>query len=662
MAVKLVGLEAETLLKLDAKEEVGSPTPSLKASLRGLEKKNLVAGGVLTEEGHREAAWRKEVISRVEHVYDVKAGGGYRRDIHFVYEPVTYFSYAWNWCGLKGVSVVQHDPKRKQSYFKVLDATFWLEDKTLTPEELTFNMPTAEAVEAWSKGNVASLEERSLWRLCKQYFTFFLDLKEPAFYDVLGLAAFQTWLLTDETLTNSCFFVAVKGAYGGGKSVSCEALIFLGRHGKIANPSIAWLGRSIERLGLTIFMDEFDVTCEQDPELGRLARMCQRRGQSYDRSTKSGKPESFQVFAPWIMSVHGELEDALATRTLPVTTLETSDSDIPVVNPEKVRLGQQLYDQMWMWYLDSIDYISYKAKPEHEFDLSMLGCLVDSVDTSIVTIQDDIVDHSKLSQPVNRNGLGDLRRRVADTILSTCTEKQVEIIKESRGRNVELMVNAFKIANIVGVDLDASIKEEFKIKTEVEEEEREIGLVGYLRDFLVDLYRKRREHPNYWTSYGPFMVSNKETFDEFNIYLHRQEQSAISSTEFKGALRELGFERPTGRKKMKIKTWSEIEADDKEEHTRLANIYTEGVCRRLGLTTKMPDFARATLQEKMNAALDIIIGMGKATGDAVKVEEICRVLQADHGVNAVEAGVLLATLERDGRIYRPKPGCYRAVA
>lgn len=694
MVIKLFGLEAEVLLKMASKETIMFTTASLKKAREGLEVQNLIKNDVLTEDGKREVEWRKEIIERVRDVYDLKPGGGYLREIHFAYEPASAFSYAYNWCGLHGVSIIKTDPRKGTAFFEVGDSKFWLEGNPLNNEEISFNMPMPKTVEKWSKGQIVSMESEKLWRANKFYFQFFLDLKEECFYDVLNLGAFQSWLVVDESQFVSCFFIAVKGAYGGGKSVSCEALIFLGRHGKIANPSVAYLGRSLERLGFTVFMDEFDIIVESDPEMGRLARMCQRRGQSYDRSTKSGVPQTFNVFGPWIMSVHGELEDALSTRTIPLTTEETLDPDVPVVNPEAMRIGQEIYDQMWMWYMDNIDYISYKTAEQRnvDFDLDLLMSELDVVFTNdgspYVTVEkkrsnfDEFDKQVMTNQIINNNiesnmpnmskgsnaikqKIENLRKTVAESILASCTDKQKKIIRGAAGRNIELMTTAFKISNIVGVNCDESIRKAFEIKKEVEEEEREVGLVGHLRDFLVDIYKKRMSHPNYWTKSGLFMISNIECAGEFNLFLHRREQSGATPGEYKRALRELGFIRPTSRRKMDIKTWEEIDEEETKKKIRLANIFTDSVCRKLSLKTEQPSFGQlkvdefssdmsidASLQEKLNHLYAEL----SATQDVISPQE----LSEKTGFPLGEVDKMLALMAREGRVFSPQIGYWKA--
>jgi len=330
------------------------------------------------------------------------------------------------------------------------------------------------------------------------------------------------------------------------------------------------------------------------------------------------------------MSVHGELEDALATRTIPITTEETVNPDVPVVNPEKVRIGQQIYDEMWIWYMDNLDHISYESEKQRglDFDLDMLvkelvitfddmdvphitvkekgqnKVKIDGFDTDLMTnhvsevySKSNISIISKESKSI-KDKIEELRGTVAESILSTCTQKQKRIIRGAAGRNIELMVTAFKIANIVGIDCDESIRQAFEIKRDVEEEEREVGLVGHLRDFLVELYKRRRDVPNYWTRSSLFMASNIECAGEFNSFLHRREQPGVTPGEYKQALRELGFIRPTSRRKMNVRTWKEIEEGETKSKVRLANIYTESVCRKLGVTTEMPDFGQKTLVDQ----------------------------------------------------------------
>ena len=586
--VKLLGKEAELLAALYRGEEVSLKGGHEREAFQRLEAKGLVKDGKLTEEGRSEIEWRLKVIEKTRDVYDLKAAGGVLPEIGFVYEPVTPFSFAWNWLGFRGVSTIDFEPRRRVPFFKALDRRFWLGEEPLSKDELTFNLPTAETVEAWTKGLKISREAPELWTLVKNYFKFFLDLREEVYYDAYALTAFQSWLLN---ILNSVWFLAAKGAFGAGKTVGGEALVRICRHGKVASPSVAWLGRSIERLQITPFVDEFDILVETDSEIARMARMCQRRGMTYDRCSEHGKPQSWKVFAPWIMSIHGELEDALASRTIPITTEETADISLPILNTMKEEMGQAIYDELWMWYMDSICELTRVDQVEgyREHERGGVFQKVNNLVNRLIPLLEE-------ANPKEEK-LKEAQKRLFDELTASVNRSQLEVLSKLSGRDVEIAYHMFKVANLLGIDLTESVRKLMEIKAEVEEERREVGVLGLLRDLLVKLYEERRKHPNYWTSTGEFMISNKEVYAELTPWLHDHEMPGVTPGQFKGLLRELGFDRPTSRRKMKVFTWEEIKsgaydeflAGKAEKPSRLALIFTPKVQRRLGLKVEMPE-------------------------------------------------------------------------
>jgi len=608
--MKLLGKEAEVLERLFRGEEPPNSRPEREA-LKRLEDKGLVSASRLTEKGKAEIGERLGIIEKVGDVYDLKAAGGYRPELGFVYEPVTPFAYAWNWLGFRGVSALETQPRKGARFFKALKATFWLGEEPLRPEELTFTLPTPEAVEEWVKGVRLSLETKDLWNLSLAYFKFFLDLKEEAFYEAYTLFAFQTWLLHN---FNSVWFLAATGAYGSGKTVGGEALVKLCRHGKVASPSVAWLGRSIERLQITPFVDEFDVLAEKDNELTRIARMCQRRGMTYDRVSEKGIPQSWRVFAPWIMSVHGELEEALATRTIPITTEETKDPKLPVLNTIKDSMAQSLYDEFWLWYMDSVDQLTAVDRVAPHIENPTNRGLQKTVNSVNSLLKEASSEEEKLKE---------LQKRVFDELTVSVNREQLGQLESLSGRDVEIAYHMIQLSNLLGIDMTESIGRLMALKAEAEEERREVGVLGLLRDLLVKLYEKRREHPNYWTTKGEFMISNKEVYGELTPWLHEHQAPGVTPGQFKGFLRELGFDRPTGRRKMKIFTWAEIEEGaygrflegKAERPARLALVFTEKALRRLGLRAEMPESLR---QGKLPEA-----PKGQAGGAAARHCERC---------------------------------------
>lgn len=118
MELNLYGLEGTILLKMEAGEPITTTSKATREAKARLEAKGLIENDALTELGTSEAQSRKKFVGAVRDVYDLKPGGGYLRDIHLVYEPISPFSYAWNWCGLHGVSTVKTDPRKGNRFLR----------------------------------------------------------------------------------------------------------------------------------------------------------------------------------------------------------------------------------------------------------------------------------------------------------------------------------------------------------------------------------------------------------------------------------------------------------------------------------------------------------------------------------------------------------------
>jgi len=132
--MNLFGLEAELLLKLASGEQIVTMNKASRDAKKRLEERGLIEKESLTELGKAEAQWRTAIIERARDIYDLKPGGGYRRDIHLVFEPIQAFSYAYNWCGLHGVSIIKTDPRKGTTFFEIGDTKFWLEGNPLSTD------------------------------------------------------------------------------------------------------------------------------------------------------------------------------------------------------------------------------------------------------------------------------------------------------------------------------------------------------------------------------------------------------------------------------------------------------------------------------------------------------------------------------------------------
>jgi len=537
----------------------------------------------LSEKGKKtidEIQRKQNLFNKKLSFYDLHPAGGILQDIGFVYEPLSHVDYVYNWMGRKGIATVIVDPDSKKHYFKVGNSTFWLKEP-LKPDDLIFNLPTREVVQEWVDGKKIPLTSKELYQKIKTHFKVFLDLSEECYYDLSTLSVFQSWF---RDLLKSCWFVSIEGAFAAGKTTIGEALVELSRHGyPVGNFSEAFVGRIYHKLKVTPFFDEFDsLAGSEDSRIYEIVRIAQRRGMKYSRTKSKGEEfVSYEVFGPTYLSVHGEIERALLTRNMIIITEESQDENIPISNFARKISAQKLYDELFIWYMDNI--IKYNIVD-----------IVDIVDTVYEILNS--TGNDGISTPKQ------IRKHISNKFLLTLYDSQLSLLKQLRGRSAEICFVICQLVNQLGLqDLNINLKKLFEIREERIEEAIEVGRAGMVRDLIVNLWKKFGHLENYRTSTGEFMISNLELRNEINKYLRNQKESPITPAELKGILRDLGFSE--ARKKMKIATFEEIEeeklnvvkeglSDDEllelasksvEKKSRLCNIFTPKVCRKLNI-------------------------------------------------------------------------------
>jgi len=514
----------------------------------------------LSERGKRYLRFlleRKRIWSETRNVYNLHPAGDVRFDIGLVFEPLNYTQVVYWWLGKKGITELHVDPRTRGGYFKIGDCCFYLEGELLTQRDFIFSSPDESIVNKWVEGRHPSLSTQQLWDKLNKYFRLFLDLQEDCYYDLLCITVFQSWL---RKLLNSVWFLSVIGEFGGGKTVIGEALVSVCYHGYfVANPSVAFVGRCYDRLHITPFFDEFDsIAGTKDGELYQIVREAQRKGGRYSRMSERGKPQTFEVFGTTLFAVHGELERALTTRNIPVFTQESVDYRLPILNLLKQGIGKRLYTELLLWYMDNI------------VQINLLNKVVDPLSI--------FESHTKALE---------LRNLLGEQLCKVYTPQQIEQLSKLKGRTAEIACLLYQVSNLIGLKLD--FKRVFKIRMEHLEELREIDRVGLLREYLIRLYKEKKGNTNYITNKGEFMISNLELKNGFNVYLRNLGHAACSPAEFCSLLRDLGFTRPHSRKHERIWTEDELNELSREElrskvkPTRLCNIFTERVCRRLGI-------------------------------------------------------------------------------
>jgi len=161
------------------------------------------------------------------------------------------------------------------------------------------------------------------------------------------------------------------------------------------------------------------------------------------------------------------------------------------------------------------------------------------------------------------------------------TERQVSQVSQVSGRNTELMFLCFTISNLVGIQCDDDIFKTFQQKLVEEGERTEIGWVGVLKQVLTDLWNEKKDNKEYKTEDGLVKISNKEIYDKYNEVLKKEYGQGISPVTFKEYMLEFGFTDALNRKKLEVPI-----PGDPEPKSRLCNIFTERVLRKLDIETE----------------------------------------------------------------------------
>ena len=499
----------------------------------------------------------KKILLEAEE-WELHPAGGYIPEIKLWYEPLDEKEFVYNWDGEKGLAQIK-EAKGGLYYLEIKGKRFWFKQKPLTEKEFIFNLPDKNFVYDWVNGKRTPLETKKIYNLVKTVLKTFLDLGEEIYYDILTLSVFQSFFLDVQKAT---WFVLIYGSWGGGKTTCGENLAGMFRHGYVvANPSVAFIGRCLDRLKISPFIDEIDVL--ESPELLGLVRQSYRKGQKYSRINKEGgmSADTFEVFSIFVMTARGMIEEALMSRALPISTIETQDKKLPLINLVKNSVLQKIYNELFIFWGEN----SVKFESVNPLELEKL----EEMDPS------------------------SLRDTLYSQLCSEIKEKHIKQLLQLSGRNIELGFLMARLCNFLDVDID--LKRVFEIVQDTIKEVRESGILGTFRDYLLTLYRRYKNDPDLRNKLGEFMISNKDVFEMFNNYLVTSRRIQVSPREFKAMLLDLGF---TGnaRKNMLIKLLSEPEA---EPISRLTLIFTPRVCRRIALDyKKMIELGKSLKEQK----------------------------------------------------------------
>jgi len=489
---------------------------------------------------------------------------------NFVYEPLGTREYVYRTKdGKKGIFSLQieyEDPEKKKNpswKIQIEGKPYYFSKKP--PKEWLFNTPDREIIQKWVDGKKQSLTTEEMWNLNNIYFRTFLDFPHQYEFSATLLFIQQTWLVE---LLPVVFYLGIKGEFGGGKTVTGEAITNVSRHGYLTgNLSPPFVARAIQDQKITLMVDELDsLAGTKDSDLNSIFRQGYRRGSRYSRvNPDTLEPESKEIFGPKLFTVHANIEEALQTRTIPLHVRETEKPEYPIVNLDKTAFGKLVYAENFLWYLDNI--LALRDNELHTINGLAINTL-DILDTLDTKISDYNVDVRA----------SEIRATLFEKKKSLISEGQVSQVSQVVGRNTELMFVCFTLSNILKISCDDDIKKTFEQKLIEEGERSELGYLGLLRDVLNELWISKQNEPDYMTDEGFVKISNKEIYNRFNEKLKKEYDSGVSPPKFKEYLLEFGFTDALNRKKLEVPILG-----DPEKKSRLCNIFTPRVLRKIGV-------------------------------------------------------------------------------
>lgn len=473
-------------------------------------------------------------------------------------EPISKYHFFYNWCGIKGIAEAKLIPDSRRWYIELEDTQIWLEDPPI--KNHSYKLPDFNMVKRFLEGRAIPKDTKTLFKTLETYFKTFMDIEKKGMYKILAIYPFLSFL---QESFDVLFYLGIDGQYGGGKTTLGELLAGVCRHGyATSNLTVAFLARVLDSQRLTLFIDELDTVNigeDQDHEIFAILRQGYRRGLPFSRIGKDNRePESFNVFGCKMFSIHDKLEQALLTRSIPITLQASPSKALPIINTEKRAYSKRLLDELYLWYFDS----------------AIL--LLDKV--YVVDVVDHIIDRY-----IYKNKESEAREAIRLSLMSNIpTPSSLGLLDTLRGRNLELGFILSKLDNMLGIGLIESSSEElleiFRTKEEMEKEKQEMGVEGDVRDILKEFYVLYHDKPEYRTEFGYFKIAQKEVISKLKERVDKASQHLLNHSKIRGTFTEIGFIDGETKRRMKIRLPLE-----KESRARLCLIYSPKILENLGL-------------------------------------------------------------------------------
>jgi hypothetical protein len=205
------------------------------------------------------------------------------------------------------------------------------------------------------------------------------------------------------------------------------------------------------------------------------------------------------------------------------------------------------------------------------------------------------------------------------------------------------MFLCFALSNLLKIQCNDDIVKTFQQKLLEEGERTEIGLIGVLRQVLTDLWIEKKENKDYITEDGLVKISNKEIYDKYNEVLKKEYGQGVSPAKFKEFMLEFGFSDALNRTKLEVPV-----PGDSEKKSRLCNIFTDRVLRKLGV------------EEERHALLEILVKTRDwilKNKDADSLVDLFSLTEYIASLTEEEPSKIINVLKNDGLLFDVgKPG------
>jgi hypothetical protein len=563
----------------------------------------------------------------------IHPGGDFIEEEDLVIEPLGNFTYAYKKGEIRGVTSADEFDLGDISIegVKIEDKVYeFLEDKSGLRSPV-FKTAEMQKIRAWANGEKEALSGEELFEKCKNYLELFLDLPKEHHYDVATITAMQSWC---RPAVNTVFYLSIAGAFGSGKSTVLEALEPIFYHGKLTGSMTeSALKRAIESQKLSPLYDELDVeTGTQDSIKYRSIRQGYRKGNPTILTNPDNyELETFDTFSSKAFSMHGDIETALKSRSIPISIAESDDNRLPVINQFKEGLGQELTTELLVWYLENIPDAVARVSEVSQVALNL--------------------------QPHSEN-IQEARQEIYQKATQNFTKEQLEFLEEHNGRVTELAFISNLVTEIFDVDVVDSLKESFEYKQEMELEYDENSLLNLLKELIIERFEEREDRERYKNSQGLVWIKNKEIHDDFNQRLKENDLSGVSPQKFKEYKRELGFVDELNHKKVKVPENPSTAESDKKSLTCL--LIDKKAKRKLGLLDQgnqdnqrnhgNSDVRRP--QHEIVKAASNLECIGFTEGIPSKAEEI----EEESGLKPDIFEEVFQRMQKEGMVKEEKPG------